>query len=133
MSANSKTIEDLKRRLMESWSVYDENDNPDTTATCLDMRGESMTSPTNSPTWQYIPSPNQTAKKGARGRFSIDGNDSSARNSGFKLSPKPSGKPLEQKCVIVTNDTWIRKNISSASPVDCTLHITFLADTLDST
>lgn len=105
MSANSKTIEDLKRRLMESWSVYDENDNEDKTATCLDMRGESMTSPTNSPTWQYIPSPNQTAKKGSRLRFSIDGNESSARNSGLKLTPKASGKPLEQKCVVTRDHT----------------------------
>lgn len=93
MSANSKTIEDLKRRLMESWSVYDENENQDPTATCLDMRSESLTSPTNSPTWQYIPSPNLSAKKGSRGRFSMDGKDSSARSSGFKVSPKPTGKP----------------------------------------
>jgi hypothetical protein len=99
MSANSKTIEDLKRRLMESWSVYDENENQDPTATCLDMRGESLTSPTNSPTWQYIPSPNLSAKKGSRGRFSMDGKDSSARSSGFKVSPKPTGKPIELKCV----------------------------------
>ena len=45
MTSNSATIEDLKRRLMESWSLCD--DNEDITGTYLDMRDEPMTSPSN--------------------------------------------------------------------------------------
>lgn len=46
MTSNSATIEDLKRRLMESWSLCD--DNEDITGTYLDMRDEPMMSPANS-------------------------------------------------------------------------------------
>ena len=50
MSSNAATIEDLKRRLMESWTLCDNDDdnNQDNAQTYLDMRNESMMSPSNS-------------------------------------------------------------------------------------